>query len=216
MIELKNISKKYDGAISPVVENLSFSLEKAKCLALLGESGSGKTTILKMINGLIKPDSGIIKVDSKDINEYKDQDLKRKVAYYFQKGLLFPHLTVEENISLPLLAAGRNKKQAHVCALDLMNLMEMDPKLFLSRYPHELSGGQSQRISLAQSIAAHPSVLLLDEPFSGLDTKTKFSLMEKILEIKDELKKTIILVTHNEEEAKFLADEVLEIKGGAH
>lgn len=228
MIKVQNIYYKYQVDQNWVLEDLSFELARGDCLALLGESGSGKSTCLKLINRLLELKQGQIEVDGKNIKDYKVQDLRKKVSYVFQKGLVFPHLTVEENISLPLESStnawrehsnskekqsdtNKIKLATRMRAKELLELMELDPELFAQRYPHELSGGQAQRVSIAQAMAIDPEILLMDEPFNGLDSKTKYSLMKKIQEIKNEFQKTIILVTHDKEEAEFLASKILDL-----
>lgn len=208
MLELNNVSKSYGSNL--ILEKLSFKLEKSNCLAILGESGSGKSTCLKLINRLLEVDSGDIFFNQKNIKDYDLLELRKKVSYLFQKGLLFPHMTVEENIALPVSNL-KDKNFIDYRLSELLSLMDLEPTIFKNRYPRELSGGQSQRVSLAQALAADPELILLDEPFTGLDRKTKYSLMEKILEIKDRLHKTMILVTHDLEEAKFLADKKIEL-----
>lgn len=204
MLSLENVSKSYGS--NKVLDSLSFDIPKGKCLAILGESGSGKSTCLKLINRLLDFDEGNIFVDSINIKNYSLIELRQKVSYLFQKGLLFPHMTVAENIVLPILKAEASYKEARL--IELLKLMDLNPDIFRARLPRELSGGQAQRVSFAQSLAIDPELILLDEPFTGLDNKTKYSLMEKILEIKDRFHKTMVLVTHDSDEAKFLADEI--------
>lgn len=208
MIELRKICKRYSNSSPWVLKDLSFKLEKGKCLALLGASGSGKSTCLKLINRLIEADSGDILVAEQNIKDYDLIELRQKVSYFFQKGLLFPHMTVRENICIAL---NSDKAKEELRARELLELMDLNPQIFLDRYPHELSGGQAQRVSLAQAMAINPEILLMDEPFNGLDSKTKYALMEKILEIKNEFHKTIVLVSHDAYEAEFLSDEILEL-----
>lgn len=203
MIKLKNVSKSYSGKL--VLNNLSFEISQGKCLALFGPSGSGKTTCLKLINRLLEPDSGEIYINGKSVRDYKLVELRRKVSYLFQKGVLFPHMTVKQNIALPL---GDRNLLIDGKVRDLLQLIDLEPEVYLNRYPHQLSGGQAQRVSLAQAMAIDPDVLLLDEPFAGLDFEIKRSLMEKLLEIKNSLKKTMILVTHDRQEAEYLSDVI--------
>jgi osmoprotectant transport system ATP-binding protein len=205
MIKFVNVSKKYGDRI--VLNNLSFEVTKGECLAIVGPSGSGKTTCLKLINRLLEADSGNIYLSSLNIQEIDILELRSQVAYLFQGGLLFPHLSVFENISLPIKHQDKNRIKKRVG--ELLKFVELKPEEFSGRLPRELSGGQMQRVSLAQILAFDPSIILLDEPFTGLDTETKALLAEKIKSMKGS--KTIILVSHDLELTGKLANRTLDL-----
>lgn len=211
MIEFQNVCKTYQKdeqhSINWVLKNFNLEIKSGECVALLGASGSGKSTCLKLINQLIQANQGKILFEGREIQSYDLNTLREDVAYVFQKGLLFPHLTVEENISIAI-----KKPNSETRVIELLELMDLNPVEFLDRYPHQLSGGQAQRVSLAQAMANDPKLLLMDEPFNGLDKKTKFALMQKILEIKKQFNKTIILVTHDHDEAEFMASRVIDFE----
>lgn len=213
MLNVRNISKNYGR--EKILDDLSFDIDKGECLALLGPSGSGKTTCLKLINRLIELDSGSIFFRDRDIYELDLIYLRKNISYLFQKGLLFPHLTVKENIELAIHDIDaqhvRDRRINHLLNIVDLAATKEQQRSFLDRYPHELSGGQAQRVALAQAMSLDPKILLLDEPFNGLDRKTKDSLMAKLLEIKKAFGLAMILVTHEAYEAEFLADKVLEL-----
>jgi osmoprotectant transport system ATP-binding protein len=198
MIKVENITKTFGGFAA--VDHVSFTVQEGENLVLLGRSGSGKTTLLKMINRLIEPSSGEIHIDGNNINNRPPEELRRKIGYVFQNTGLFPHYTIAENIAIvPRLLNWDNQKiqqRTH----SLMEKLHL-PDEYLSFYPHQLSGGQQQRVGLARALAADPPVLLMDEPFGALDPLTRASVKKDFSEL-DELKnKTIILVTHDVQEA---------------
>jgi osmoprotectant transport system ATP-binding protein len=205
LLSIQNISKKYDS--EPVIFEFSLDLERGDSVAILGPSGIGKSTLLKCINRLLDIDSGAVFFKSKSIYDYEIRELRSKISYLFQKGLIFPHLTVEENIKLAISSC----PDSYGKVLSLLNLVELDPEIFLKRYPRELSGGQSQRVALAQAMAIDPDLLLLDEPFNALDKEIKLSLIKKLNEIRKTQSKTFILVSHDREEAEMLSDRILEL-----
>src|SRR5262249_23924170 len=155
------------------VDNISFTVAKGETLVFLGMSGCGKTTLLKMINPLIEPSSGEIWIDGKKIGEQRPEDLRRKIGYVFQNTGLFPHYTIEENISTVPRLLGWDKERTHARAVMLMEKLHLAPDKYLSSYPHELSGGQQQRVGIARALAADPPLLLMDEPFGALDPITR-------------------------------------------
>jgi osmoprotectant transport system ATP-binding protein len=205
MIEVKNITKTFDGFVA--VDNVSFIIEEGESLVFLGRSGSGKTTLLKMINRLIEPSSGEIYINNDNIYNRQPEELRRKIGYVFQNTGLFPHYTIAENIAIVPRLLGWDKEKIHGRTLELMKKLHL-PAEYLSSYPHQLSGGQQQRVGLARALAADPPILLMDEPFGALDPITRVSLQKDFKEL-DELKsKTIILVTHDVQEAFELADRI--------
>ncbi len=206
MIELVNVTKKYGASLA--VDNISFLVRESETLVLLGTSACGKTTTLRMVNRLIEPTSGTIYFNGEDITKQPAEQVRRKMGYVLQHTGLFPHFTVEENIStVPnLLSWPKNKTKARV--QELLAKLKLDPAHHLLAYPTQLSGGQQQRVGLARALAANPPVLLMDEPFGALDPITKNEI-RKEFKMLDELKsKTIILVTHDVQEAFELADRI--------
>jgi osmoprotectant transport system ATP-binding protein len=206
MIEVRQVSKQFNKRT--VVSDISFSVEEKQTLVILGSSGSGKTTTLKMLNRLIEPDSGQILIQGKNILQQPAEELRRKMGYVIQHTGLFPHYTVAENIAIvPRLLKWPEediKKRIH----HLLETLGLPPGQFAARYPHELSGGQQQRIGLARALAANPPVLLMDEPFGALDPLIRHAIRQEFLNL-DELKeKTIVMVTHDVTEAVLLADHI--------
>lgn len=213
MIELNHVKKTFDGK-QAVVHDISFEVFEGECLVLLGSSGSGKTTILKMINRLLEPTAGTIKIKNQDIANLEPVQLRRSMGYVFQGVGLFPHFTVEENIELVLQLRDTQKteftKQVHYF-LDLVNL---DPAEFANRYPAELSGGQQQRVGVARALATQSEILLMDEPFGSLDAINRVALQNEVLSLKKKLTKTIVFVTHDIYEALRLGDRIAVINQG--
>ncbi|HTN68391.1 MAG TPA: ABC transporter ATP-binding protein [Dysgonamonadaceae bacterium] len=206
IIELNNISKKYQGAATFAVDRVSFSLEKGEVLALVGESGSGKTTLLRLIAGLEHPDSGIIQLDGKIIvsgNKSLPAN-KRKTGMVFQDYALFPHLTIFENVAFGL--KGFNNKEIEKRVYETIELTDL--KEDVKKYPHQLSGGQQQRVALARSLAPRPKLLLMDEPFSNLDTILRDQVREEVRQIIKTMGITAILVTHDTKDAFSTADKI--------
>jgi osmoprotectant transport system ATP-binding protein len=205
MIEVKNITKTFDGATA--VDHVSFTVREGESLVLLGRSGCGKTTLLKMINRLLEPSSGEIRINGKLTQEGHPEELRRGIGYVFQNTGLFPHYTIAENIAIVPRLLGWDREKILQRTMSLMEKLHL-PSTYLSSYPHQLSGGQQQRIGLARALAADPPILLMDEPFGALDPITRTSLQKDFKEL-DELKsKTIILVTHDVQEAFELADRI--------
>lgn len=213
MIELRDVRKVYpDGHVA--LRGISLSIEAATTVALLGPSGCGKTTTLKLINRLIAPTSGTILVNGRDISTVDAIQLRRGIGYVVQEAGLFPHRTAQENVEMvPRLlgwpAARRQQRAAELFALVGLDLVVQGP-----RYPVELSGGQRQRVGLARALAADPPVVLMDEPFGALDPLTRRHLQREFLQLKARLHKTVVLVTHDVEEAFLLADKIAVVSDG--
>ena len=212
MLEVINLSKKLGE--KPAVDNVSFSVNEGETFVILGTSGSGKTTILKMINRLIEPDSGVVKIARKDIKNENLEILRRNIGYVIQNIGLFPHFTVEQNISIVPELLGWNKSEISKRVHALMELVDLLPREFLKRYPHELSGGQKQRVGIARALAADPPIVLLDEPFGALDPVTRRQLRKEFITLESLIKKTMILVTHDVIEAFELADRICIMNKG--
>jgi osmoprotectant transport system ATP-binding protein len=212
MIELRNVSKRYGQ--QTVVDRVSFLVEAGETLVLRGGSGSGKTTTLKMINRLIEPDSGTILVEGRSVLETPPPQLRRRMGYVFQRLGLFPHLTVAENIGMTPTLIGWAPRRIAERVESLLELVELDPAAIASRLPHELSGGQAQRVAVARALAAEPPVLLLDEPFGALDPLTRERLQISFCRIRQQLGLTAVFVTHDMVEAMVVGDRVAVMKEG--
>ncbi|WP_354648347.1 ABC transporter ATP-binding protein [Klebsiella michiganensis] len=211
MIEFDGVNKAFGG--EPAVKNLNLHLREGAFSVLIGTSGSGKSTTLKMINRLVENDSGTIRFAGQDIRQQPVLELRRRMGYAIQSIGLFPHWTVAQNIAtVPQLQKwSRQKTQARVD--ELMALLGLEPGL-RERYPHQLSGGQQQRVGVARALAANPEVLLMDEPFGALDPVTREALQQEMIRIHRLLGRTIVLVTHDIDEALRLADHLVLMDGG--
>ncbi len=212
MIDLKNVFKKYGETIA--VNNLNLTVETGEICVLIGPSGCGKTTTLKMINRLIEPSSGQILIDGRDSSSLKPFELRRGIGYAIQSVGLFPHLTVAENIAVvpKLLAWQKPKIEARV--MELLELIGLEPNRYANVYPKALSGGQAQRVGVARALAADPNVLLFDEPFGAVDPLTRERLQNEFLDLQQRLKKTVVFVTHDIDEAIKLSDRIAIMKDG--
>ena len=213
MITLDQVSKSYDG-VSRIINNLSFEVLEGEILMLLGSSGCGKSTILKMINRLIDPTEGRIYLDGKDIQQQDPIELRRSIGYVFQGIGLFPHLSIRENISMVPRLIGWPEDRINNRYRELLELVQLSPEIHADRFPDELSGGQQQRVAVARALAADPAYLLMDEPFGALDAITRDSLQQEFLELKQRLNKTIIFVTHDIVEAVTLGDRIAILHEG--
>lgn len=214
MIRLVNVSKTFDGGLSYAVKDLSLTVEQGETLVLLGSSGCGKTTTLKMINRLIGLTEGVIEVDGKDIMDQDPVMLRRQIGYVFQGIGLFPHMTIEQNVGIILRLLGWPAKRRGERVYELLNLVDLTPEYFAKRFPNELSGGQQQRVGVARSLAGDPPYLLMDEPFGALDALTREALQQQLLNLKNRLKKTILFVTHDIFEALLLGDRIAILQNG--
>lgn len=208
MIKLSHISKTFDDDENFIVKDLSLHIETGETLVLLGSSGCGKTTTLKMINRLVEPTSGEIEINAKNIKLLDPVLLRRSIGYVFQGIGLFPHMTVEENISIVLRLEKKSvtarKKRAH----ELLNLINLNPDEYAERLPEALSGGQRQRVGVARALASDPEILLMDEPFGALDAITRENLQNELVNLKKKLQKTIVFVTHDILEAFRIGDRI--------
>lgn len=209
LLKIKNLDFKYDNSNQLVFDKFSLSLEEGKILSLLGKSGCGKSTLLRIIGGLEYPLNGEILIKEKVLVDNKTfiQPEKREIGFMFQDYALFPHMTVFENISFGLLKMSKEEKRKRV--LEVLKLVKLEG--FEKRYPHELSGGQQQRIALARALAPKPKLLLMDEPFSNLDSDLRKDLRIEIKRILREENITCIFVTHDKEDAEVISDEIYKI-----
>jgi osmoprotectant transport system ATP-binding protein len=214
MIRLTHVSKSFDRRRSYAVRDLSFLVDEGETLVLLGSSGCGKTTTLKMINRLLEPTDGVIEIEEKDIREQDPVILRRSMGYVFQEIGLFPHMTVEQNVELVPLFLGWPHGRRRMRTRELLELVGLPPEDFSKRFPDELSGGQQQRVGVARALAADPAYLLMDEPFGALDALTRETLQKELLGLKNRLKKTIIFVTHDIFEALLLGDRIAILHQG--
>lgn len=214
MIRLNHVSKSFDGGRSYAVKDLSFLVDDGETLVLLGSSGCGKTTTLKMINRLIEASEGVIEVAGKDIIDQDPVELRRLIGYVFQGIGLFPHMTIEQNIELVPRLLGWNQKRRHERTIELLELMGLPPEDYTGRFPDELSGGQQQRIGVARALAADPAYLLMDEPFGALDALSREILQRELMNLKKRLQKTIVFVTHDIFEALLIADRIAILHNG--
>jgi osmoprotectant transport system ATP-binding protein len=214
MIKLTHVSKSFDGGQTYAVNDLSFQVLKGETLILLGSSGCGKTTTLKMINRLIEPSRGTVEVDGKDVMDRNPVDLRRQIGYVFQGIGLFPHMTVKQNIEIVPRLLGWPNSSRRARMEELLSLVGLPAKSFAQRFPDELSGGQQQRIGVARALAANPDYLLMDEPFGALDALTREVLQQELLNLKKQLKKTIVFVTHDLHEALLLGDRIAVLHKG--
>lgn len=212
MIKFKEVSKTYGEDL--VLDHISFDIGRGEFFVLVGKSGSGKTTSLKMINKLVEPTSGEIFVDDKDIKDYDIRNLRLSIGYVLQEGALFPNLTVYENIALIPNMKKWPKEKTDKEIRNLMKKVDLDPDSYLDRYPQDLSGGQQQRIGILRAIISRPHILLMDEPFSALDPITRKSLQDLIKSIQKELKITTVFVTHDIDEALKLGDRICVMDQG--
>jgi osmoprotectant transport system ATP-binding protein len=212
MIRFEDISKKYDHQV--VISDINFRVPKGELVVLIGSSGCGKTTLLKIINRLIKPSSGNVYINGESIFDKDEIDLRRNIGYVIQQTGLFPHMTVRENIEVIPRLQKRGREEIAKRSLELMQMVSLDPEQFLDRYPSQLSGGQQQRIGVARAFACDPEIILMDEPFSALDPITRLQLQDELAGLQAAVHKTIVFVTHDMDEAVKIADKICIINDG--
>jgi osmoprotectant transport system ATP-binding protein len=197
-----------------VLDGVDFAIRKGETLVLLGRSGSGKTTALRLINRLLEPSTGEVLVDGRRVADWESIALRRGIGYVVQEAGLFPHFTVARNIGLVPRLENWPEPKIAARVHELMELMALDVARFASRYPHELSGGQRQRVSVARALAGDPPILLMDEPFGALDPLTRAELQKEFLSLQERLKKTVVFVTHDVREALLLASRIAVLSEG--
>lgn len=213
MIEFEGVTKQYEQSLA--LDGLTLTIPDNGLFVLVGPSGSGKTTTVKMINRLIEPTSGTIKIDGQPINQMDLQTLRLNIGYVLQNIALFPHLTIEENITIQLEVLKWTKADRQKRARELLEMVHLDPDQYASRYLSELSGGQQQRIGIIRALATSPKVILMDEPFSALDPVTRTQLQDLVLSLQKQLHNTIVFVTHDMKEALRLGDEIAVMRQGS-
>ncbi|WP_026881900.1 betaine/proline/choline family ABC transporter ATP-binding protein [Clostridium akagii] len=213
MIEFKNVSKVVAGG-KTLLKDINLNIEKGELVVLIGPSGCGKTTTLKLINKLITASSGEILIDGKNIENEDKIKLRRNMGYVIQQTGLLPHFTVKENIELIPSVEKMDSQKISARTLELLKMVDMEPEEYMDKYPNQLSGGQQQRVGIARAFAMDPEIILLDEPFSALDPITRNQLQDAVFNIQQNLKKTIVFVTHDMDEALKLADKICFIEEG--
>jgi osmoprotectant transport system ATP-binding protein len=214
MILLDKVSKSFDNGATYAVEDLTLEVSDGETLVLLGHSGCGKTTTLKMINRLIERSSGEIVLDNRNVTDFTAYELRRSIGYVFQGIGLFPHMSVQQNVEIVPRLLNWPVSDRRERAESLLSMVGLTPSEFSHRYPNELSGGQQQRVGVARALAADPKYLLMDEPFGALDSVTRDTLQRELLDIKERLSKTIVFVTHDIVEAFRIGDRVAILHEG--
>jgi osmoprotectant transport system ATP-binding protein len=197
-----------------LLDGISLSVEEGSTTAILGRSGSGKTTLMRTVNRMIEPTDGAVLVNGQDVASANLIELRRGMGYVIQETGLFPHFNVERNVGLVLEAQGRAREERVRRSHDLLAAVGLDAATFAARHPHQLSGGQRQRVGLARALAAEPGILLMDEPFGALDPLTRAEMQDMMRDLMSRLKKTVLLVTHDLDEALFLGDRIVLLSEG--
>jgi osmoprotectant transport system ATP-binding protein len=214
-ILLDGVTKRYDAKSAAAVDNVTLEIPAGEIVMLVGPSGCGKTTTMKMINRLIEPTSGRIFIGDDDVTQRDPDELRRHIGYVIQGAGLFPHLTVGDNIAIVPRLLKWDKKRISARIDELLDLVNLEPTKYRDRYPRELSGGQQQRVGVARALAADPPVLLMDEPFGAVDPITRQRLQDELLRLQEELRKTIVFVTHDFDEAVKLGDKIAILDQGS-
>ncbi len=212
MIQLRSLTKRYGDTV--VVDRVSLTVDSGELVVLLGGSGSGKTTTLKMINRLVEPSEGSVLIDGVDVSTLPSHELRRQIGYVFQEIGLFPHMTVADNVGITPSLLGWDDSLIAARVDELLALVELDPDTVRHRRPDELSGGQRQRVGVARALAARPSILLLDEPFGAVDPLTRRHLQESLVRIRHEVGLSAVFVTHDMVEALLLGDRIAVLHEG--
>lgn len=213
-VEFKNVIKKFKNATLNAVDDVSLTINDGEIITILGTSGCGKTTLLKMVNRLHEFDSGDILFYGESIKNMDEVLLRRKIGYVIQDVGLFPHMNIENNIAtVPKILKYENEEISKIVD-DLLNIINLDPSIYKKRFPHELSGGQKQRVGLARALAGNPQLMLLDEPFGAIDAINRRNLQDELLKIHEKFKKTFLFVTHDISEAFKLGTKVIIMDKG--
>lgn len=214
ILEFRQLTKKYPGVSTAAVQDFTLTVEQGELIVLIGPSGCGKTTTLRMVNRLVEPTSGTILLEAKDYKTYNAVELRRRLGYVIQRIGLLPHLTIAENISFVLRLTGVDRARRRARATELLEMVGLDPALYLDRFPRELSGGQQQRIGVLRALAHNPDIILMDEPFGALDPLMREQLQEEFKRLQQNVAKTIIFVTHDMDEALSMADRIVLMRDG--
>ncbi|MFE4550965.1 MULTISPECIES: betaine/proline/choline family ABC transporter ATP-binding protein [unclassified Streptomyces] len=215
-IELEHLTKRYPGSRDPAVDSVNMEIKAGELVVFVGPSGCGKSTTLKMINRLIEPTGGRIRIGGEDVTDMDPVKLRRRIGYAIQSSGLFPHMTVAQNIALVPRMVGWPKTRIRARVEEMLDLVGLDPGEFQGRYPRQLSGGQQQRVGVARALAADPPVLLMDEPFGAVDPITRDHLQDELIRLQRELHKTIVFVTHDFDEAIKLGDRIAVLRERSH
>ena len=215
MIDIVGLTKKFPGTARAAVDRLTLSIADGEVCVLIGPSGCGKTTTMRLINRMIEPDSGTVRVDGRDIMQIDPVSLRRSIGYVIQQIGLFPHWTIADNVATVPRLPGWDAARIRSRTDELLALVGMDPAVYRGRFPRELSGGQKQRVGVARALAADPPVMLMDEPFGAIDPITRARLQDEFLKILRALRKTIVFVTHDVDEAIKMGDRIAILKDGA-
>ncbi|MBA3261311.1 MAG: ABC transporter ATP-binding protein [Thermoleophilaceae bacterium] len=215
MISLEHLAKKFPGQAEPAVQDLSMDIPEGEIVILVGPSGCGKSTTMRLINRLIEPTGGRIVLDGEDVTRVNSDELRRRIGYVIQQIGLFPHMTIAENIATVPRMLGWDRKRVAERVDELLETVNMDPDEYRRRYPKELSGGQQQRVGVARAMAADPPILLMDEPFGAIDPITRDRLQNEFLRVQSEIKKTIVFVTHDIDEAVKMGDRIAVLRQGS-
>ena len=213
-IRFENVTKQYANAARPAVDSVSCDVDEGSFVVLLGPSGCGKTTLLKMVNRLYEPTSGTIYLGQQDIREMDATTLRRQIGYVIQQIGLFPHMTVAQNVGIVPDLLNWEPERIRQRVDELLALVDLPPDEYRDRYPSQMSGGQRQRVGVARALAGDPDVILMDEPFGAIDAITRTGLQDELIKLQRKLKKTILFVTHDVEEALRLADKIIILKDG--
>jgi osmoprotectant transport system ATP-binding protein len=214
VVQFDDVACRYPNG-ARVIGGFTLAIESGEIVVLVGRSGAGKSTILKLVNRMVRPDAGSVRVEGRDTREWDSVRLRRRTGYVLQDIGLFPHMTVEENVGLVPRLERWPADKIRARARDLLELVGLPPGEFASRRPSELSGGQRQRVGVARALAIDPPILLMDEPFGALDPVTRVELQRAFARIQQQLKTTVLLVTHDMAEAFVLASRIGVIDGGA-
>ena len=214
MIEIAHLTKRFAGGAAPAVDDLSFAVGQSEICVLIGPSGCGKTTTMRMINRMIEPDAGSIRIAGRDVMRTDPVELRRSVGYVIQQVGLFPHMTIAENVATVPQLLGWDERRIAARVDELLARVDMDPAKYRDRFPRELSGGQKQRVGVARALAADPPVMLMDEPFGALDPITRAALQDEFLRLLAQLRKTIVFVTHDIDEALKMGTRIAIMRNG--
>ena len=214
-IRLEHVTKQYHGVEQPAVRDLTLDVQPGEILVLVGPSGCGKSTTLRLINRMIEPTGGSIFYEGEDVTKVDPNALRRRIGYVIQQVGLFPHRTIAENVATVPKLLKWPKKRIKERVDELLELVSMDPSIYRDRYPNELSGGQAQRVGVARALGADPDVLLMDEPFGAIDPITRDRLQNEFLRLQSELRKTIVFVTHDIDEAVKMGDRIAILREGS-